>query len=69
MRLGKRKHPSVISSCNSSGGNVVAWLHAASVSANPVSKIIINTKNELDLFLQQELNAKATAFIDTWPAF
>ena len=70
MRQAKKKHPSVINSCNSSDGSVVAWLHAASASAKPkYRKIIINTKKELDLFLQQELNAKATAFIDTWPAF
>ena len=70
MRQAKKKHPSVINSCNSSDSSVVAWLHAASASAKTkYLKIIINTKKELDLFLQQELNAKATAFIDTWPAF
>ena len=64
MRQAKKKHPSVINSCNSSDGSVVAWLHAASASAKTkYQKIIINTKKELDLFLQQELNAKATAFI------
>ena len=66
MRQAKKKHPSVIKSCNSSDGSVVAWLHAASASATTkYRKIIINMKKDLDLFLQQELNAKATAFIDT----
>ena len=66
MRQVKKKHPSVINICNSSDGSVVAWLHAASASAKTKYwKIIINTKKELDLFLQQELNSKATAFIDT----
>ena len=70
MRQAKKKHPSVINSCNSSDGSVVAWLHAASASAKTkYRKIIINTKKKLDLFLKQELNTKATAFIDTWPAF
>ena len=65
MRQAKKKHQSVINSCNSSDGNVVAWLHTASASAKTkYQKIIINTKKELGLFLQQELNAKAT-----WPAF
>ena len=70
MRQAKKKHPSVINSCNSSDWRVVAWLRAASASdKTKYRKIIINTKKELDLFLQQELNANATAFIDTWPAF
>ena len=61
MRQAKKKHPSVINSCNSSDGSVVAWLHAASASAKTkYRKIMINTKKELDLSLQQELNAKAT---------
>ena len=61
MRQAEKKHPIVINSCN--------WLHAASASAKTkYRKIIINTKKELDLFLQQELNVKATAFIDTYPA-
>ena len=69
IRQAKKKHPSVINSCNSSDGSVVAWLHAASASAQTkYRKIMINTKKEFYLFLQQELNAKATAFIDTWPA-
>ena len=69
MRQAKTKHPSVINSCNSSDGSVVSWQQAASASAKTkYQKIIIITKKELDLFLQQELNAKATAFIDTWPA-
>ena len=63
MRQVKKKHPSVINSCNSSDGSVVAWLHAASASAKTkYRKIIIK-------IIEQELNAKATAFIDTWPAF
>ena len=69
MRRAKKKHPNVINSCNSSDGSVVAWLQAASASAKiKYRKIIINTKKKLDLFLQQQPNAKATAFIDTWPA-
>ena len=67
MLQAKKKHPSVINSCNSSDGSVVAWLHAASASAKTkYQKIIIIG---LDIFLQQELNTKATSFIDTWPAF
>ena len=55
MRQAKKKHPSVINSCNSSDGSVVAWLHAATASGKTkFRKIIINTKKELDLFLQQE---------------
>ena len=70
MRQAKQKHPSVINSCYSSDRSVVAWLHAASAAAKTkYRKLIINTKKELDLFLHQELNAKAMAFIDTWPAF
>ena len=70
MQQAKKKHPSVINSCNSSDGSVVAWLHAASASATTnYRKIIINTMKELDLFLQQELNTKATSFLDTWTAF
>ena len=66
MRQVKKQHPSVINSCNSSDGIVAAWLHAASASAETkYRKIIINTKKELDLFLQQELNTKAASFIDT----
>ena len=66
MRQVKKKHPSVINSCNSSDGSVAVWLHAASASAETkYRKIIINTKKELDLFLQQELNTKASSFIDT----
>ena len=39
MRQAKKKHPSVINSCNSSDGSVVAWLHAASASVkNKVSE-------------------------------
>ena len=63
MWQAKKKHSSVINSCNSSDGSVLAWLHAASGSAKTkYQKIIINTKQELDLFLQQELNTKATSF-------
>ena len=52
MQQAKKKHPSMINSCNSSDGSVVAWLHAASASAKTkYRKIIINTKKELDLFL------------------
>ena len=48
----------------------MAWLNTASASAKTkYRKIIINTKKEFDLFMQQELNAKAMAFIETWPAF
>ena len=69
MRQVKKKHLSMINSYNSSDRSVVAWLHAAFASAKTkYRKTIINTKKELDLFLQQELKAKATAFIDTWPA-
>ena len=70
MRQAKKKHPSVINSCNSSDGSVVAWLHSASASAKTKYwKIIINTMKQLDLFLQEELNMKETSFNDTWPAF
>ena len=70
MLQAKKKHPSVINSCSSSDGSVVAWLHAASASAKiKYRKIIINPKKELDLFLKQELNTEAMPFIDTWPAF
>ena len=70
MQQAKKKHPSVINSCNSSDGSVVARLHAASASAiTKYRKIIINKMKELDLFLQQELNTKATSFLDTWTAF
>ena len=78
MRHAKKKHPSVINSCNSSDGSVVAWLHAASASAKTKDqKIIINTMKEFELFLKQELNTKAmqrkqhesNIIIDTWPSF
>ena len=70
MWQAKKKHPSVINSCNSSDGSVLAWLHGASASAKPkYRKIMINTKKELEFFLQQELNTNATSFIDTRPAF
>ena len=63
MGQANKKHPNVINSCNSSDGSVVAWLHAAFASAKTkYGKIVINTKKELDLLKQQELNAKATAF-------
>ena len=45
MRKAKKKHPSLINSCNSSDGCVVAWLQAGSASAKTkYRKIIINTK-------------------------
>ena len=69
IRQAEKKHPSLVNSCNSSDGSVVAWLHAASASAKTKYRKIMNNTKELDLFLKQELNAIATAFIDTWPAF
>ena len=38
MRQAKKKHPSVINSCNSSDDSVVAWLHAASALLKPSSE-------------------------------
>ena len=63
MRQVKKKQPYVINSCNSSDCSVVAWLHATSAFAKTkYRKIIVNSKNTLYLFLQQELNKDYT-----WP--
>ena len=72
LRKVKKDHPGVISSVRTTDGNIQVFLPKSETSsetnAQPrFNKIIVNTKSDLEVLLQNKISCSSDKYIDRWP--